>query len=46
VFTGLFNPADTGPNKKTGLLGRAMAGNWVVSLSNGSSFTTTPVTFS
>ena len=46
VFAGLFNPADTGPNKKTGLLGRAMAGNWVVSLSNGSSFTTTPVTFS
>lgn len=46
VFAGLFNAADTGPNKKTGLLGRAMAGNWVVSLSNGSSFATTPVTFS
>lgn len=46
VFAGLFNPADAGPHKKTGLLGRAMAGNWVVSLSNGSSFTTTPVVFS
>ncbi len=46
VFAGLFNPADTGSNRKTGLLGRAMAGNWVVSLSGGSSFTTTPVTFS
>jgi len=41
VFAGLFNPADAGPNKKTGLLGRALAGNWVRSLSDATSFTTT-----
>lgn len=44
TFAGRFDPTDTGPNKKTGLMARALAGDWVKSLSNGTAFTTTTPT--
>jgi hypothetical protein len=44
TFAGRFDPTDTGTHKKTGLMARALAGDWVRSLSNGTSFTTTTPT--
>ena len=41
---GRFDPTDTGTHKKTGLMARALAGDWVRSLSSGTTFTTTTPT--
>lgn len=44
TFAGRFDPTDSGLHKKTGLMARSLVGDWVRSLSNGTSFTTTTPT--
>ena len=44
TLPGRFDPTDTGPHKKTGLMGRNLDGTWTRSLSNGTTFTTTTPT--
>lgn len=41
TLSGRFDPTDTGPHIKTGLMGRNLDGTWTRSLSNGTAFTTT-----